>query len=316
MAKAKVLVTGVIPEGGLTELKQLFAVTHVDADRDWVLAHLADYDAFYIKDIQADKELIDAGPNLKIIVANGVGYDHIDVAYAKEKGIVVSNCPTSVRMATAEMTIALLLATVRRLHYYDHTIREGQWIDVSEPVNMGMSLQDKTLGVFGMGRIGKTVTQFAQAIGMKVIYFDQYRLDRTQEDTLGVRFVSFDELVTTADVITLHAPALPSTHEAFNAHVFKQMKPTAYFINAARGALVNQADLIAALRNHDIAGAGVDVFANEPGVPSDFYALDNIIMTPHAGTGTNESRTATAIEATENLRSFLIDGQPKNWVNQ
>ena len=318
MSKAKILVTGIIPEQGLTELKETFDVFY-DPEvetREWILEHLSEYDGLLLMGTKADKELIDAGSNLKIITANGVGFDHIDIEYAKSKGIVVSNCPTGVRVPTAEMTIALILATVRRLYMYDKIVRDGNWVDVSEEKYMGMSLQGKTLGVFGFGRIGSEVAKFAQALGMKVIYNDPTPLDAELEAKLDVKFADFDTMVQEADVITLHAPALPSTTGIFNADVFKKMKQTAYIVNAARGVLIKQDDLIDALKNGEIAGAGLDVFETEPGVPAELRELDNVIMSPHAGTGTLEARTAIAKEASKNLISFLQDGQALNQVNK
>ena len=318
MSKAKVLVTGIIPEQGLEELKKDFDVFYEPEieTREWILKHLHEYDGLLLMGTKADKELIDAGSNLKIITANGVGFDHIDIEYAKRKGIVVSNCPAGVRVPTAEMTFALILATVRRLYFYDKVVRSGNWIDVSEQKYMGMSLQGKTLGVYGMGRIGSEVAKFCQAIGMNVIYNDPHKLTPELEKQLDVKYVDFDTLVKESDVITLHAPALPSTTGIFNADVFDQMKDTAYIVNAARGVLIKQDDLIDALKNHKIAGAGLDVFETEPEVPEALRELDNVIMSPHAGTGTLEARTAIAKEASNNLISFLKDGKAVNWVNK
>lgn len=203
MDKAKVLVTGIIPEEGLVELRQNFDVTYEPEKetREWILDNLKDYDGLLLMGTKADKELIDAGTNLKIITANGVGFDHIDIEYAKEKGIVVSNCPTGVRVPTAEMTFALILATVRRLSFYDKVVRNGDWIDVSEQQYMGMSLQGKTLGIYGMGRVGSEVGHFCQALGMNVIYNDVRRLDTDLEKELDVKYVDFDTLVSESDVI-------------------------------------------------------------------------------------------------------------------
>lgn len=317
MDKAKVLVTGIIPEEGLVELRQNFDVTYEPEKetREWILDNLKDYDGLLLMGTKADKELIDAGTNLKIITANGVGFDHIDIEYAKEKGIVVSNCPTGVRVPTAEMTFAFILATVRRLSFYDKVVRNGNWIDVSEQQYMGMSLQGKTLGIYGMGRVGSEVGHFCQALGMKVIYNDVRRLDADLEKELDVKYVDFDTLVSESDVITLHAPALPSTEGIFNSGVFKKMKNTAYLVNAARGVLVKENDLVNALQSGEIAGAGLDVFEHEPEVSSELRALDNVIMAPHAGTGTLEARTAIAKEASNNLISFLQKGEPLNYVN-
>lgn len=316
MSKLKILVTGLVPDAGLAALKRDFVVDHQpDATREWILAHLGGYDGLVLAGTQADRELIDAGMKLKIITTFGVGYDHVDIDYAKQRGIVVANCPTSVRVPTAEMTLALMLATVRRLHFYDHEMRQGTWVNVSQPANMGTSLQGKTLGVYGMGRIGAAVARFGRMLGMRVIYHNRHRVAPELEQELGARYVDFATLVKTADVLTLHAPALPSTRGVFNAAVFAQMKDTAYLINAARGALVDQEDLAAALRDHQIAGAGLDVFVDEPAIPTALTKLNNVVLSPHAGTGTKEARLAIAREAANNLIAYLRDGRAVNQVN-
>jgi lactate dehydrogenase-like 2-hydroxyacid dehydrogenase len=318
MNKEKVLVTGIIPEAGLSELKQNFDVTYdpEKETREWVLEHLSEYEGLLIMGMKGDRELIDAGTNLKIITANGVGFDHIDIEYAKQKDIVVANCPQGVRVPTAEMTFTLLLATVRHLHFYDKVVRSGQWIDVSEPQYMGMSLQGKTLGVYGMGRIGSEVAKFAQVFGMKVIYNKRHQLDSATEANLNIQYVDFETLIEMADVVTLHAPATQATTGIFNAQVFNKMKDSAYIINAARGQLINQDDLIAALKNGDIAGAGLDVYETEPDIPQALRDLDNVVLSSHAGTGTLEARTAIAREASQNLISYLRDKKPLNQVNK
>lgn len=318
MSNIKVLVTGKMPEAGLTELRKNFAVTRKPEKegRAWVLTHLSEYEGLILMGTQADRELIDAGTNLKIISASGVGYDKIDIDYAKQKGIVVANCPKSVLIPTAEMTFALILATMRRLHFYDKTIRTEKWVDVSKPENMGTGLQGKTLGIYGMGRIGSEVAKYAQVFGMKVIYHNRHKLSSEEEAKKNVHYVDFATLVKTADVITLHAPATPSTTGVFDAQVFKQMKKTAYIINVARGKLIKQNDLIAALQNGDIAGAGLDVYETEPKVPQALCELDNVILSPHAGSGTLSARTNIAAEASQNLISYLRDHKPLNQVNK
>ncbi|CUS25418.1 glyoxylate reductase, NADH-dependent [Paucilactobacillus oligofermentans DSM 15707 = LMG 22743] len=318
MEKKKVLVTGVIPEQGLQNLQEKCDVTYSDGEpysRKWILDNISEYEGLLLMGTKGDKELIDAASKLKVIAVNAVGFDHVDIEYAKEKGIVVANAPQGVRVPTAEMTIALLLATVRRLHEYDSIVRSGDWVDVSEQKYMGMSLQGKTLGIFGMGRIGSTVGKFAQALGMKVIYNDAHRLTEDLEKELDVKYVKFEELVENSDVITLHAPALLTTVGVFNSNVFSKMKNTAYIVNAARGALINQSDLVEALENHDIAGAGLDVFETEPDIPESLRKLENVIMSPHAGTGTLEARIDIAAEASNNIISVLENGKATNMVN-
>ncbi|KGH86099.1 NAD(P)-dependent oxidoreductase [Oenococcus oeni] len=319
MSKSKVLVTGIIPVQGIKRLQEVCDATYSSGEpftREYVLEHLSEYDGILLMGLKGDKELIDAGKNLKIIAVNAVGFDAVDIDYAREKGIVVANAPQGVRVPTAEMTIALMLATVRRLHLYDKIVRSGKWVDVSEQKYMGMSLQGKTLGIFGMGRIGSQVGEFAHVLGMKVIYNDPHRLDTNLEKKLNVSYVDFDTLISNSDVITLHAPSLPSTEGKFDKTVFDAMKPTAYLINAARGVLVKQDDLINALENNSIAGAGLDVFETEPNIPENLRSLDNVVMSPHAGTGTLEARINIAEEASNNIISLLLDNKAINMVNK
>ncbi|AFV72954.2 TPA: NAD(P)-dependent oxidoreductase [Streptococcus agalactiae] len=318
MDKKKILVTGIVPKEGLRKLMDRFDVTYSEDrpfSRDYVLEHLSEYDGWLLMGQKGDKEMIDAGENLQIISLNAVGFDHVDTAYAKEKGIVVSNSPQAVRVPTAEMTFALILAASKRLAFYDSIVRSGEWIDPSEQRYQGLTLQGSTLGIYGMGRIGLTVANFAKAFGMTVVYNDVYRLPEDKEKELGVTYLEFDQLIETADVITIHAPALPSTIHKFNKDVFAKMKNRSYLINAARGPIVSEEALIEALKEGEIAGAGLDVFENEPQVSEGLRSLDNVIMSPHAGTGTIEGRRTLAEEAADNIIAFF-DGKPQNIVNK
>ncbi|HGC8175293.1 TPA: NAD(P)-dependent oxidoreductase [Streptococcus agalactiae] len=318
MDKKKILVTGIVPKEGLRKLMDRFDVTYSEDrpfSRDYVLEHLSEYDGWLLMGQKGDKEMIDAGENLQIISLNAVGFDHVDTAYAKEKGIVVSNSPQAVRVPTAEMTFALILAASKRLAFYDSIVRSGEWIDPSEQRYQGLTLQGSTLGIYGMGRIGLTVANFAKAFGMTVVYNDVYRLPEDKEKELGVTYLEFDQLIETADVITIHAPALPSTIHKFNKDVFAKMKNRSYLINAARDPIVSEEALIEALKEGEIAGAGLDVFENEPQVSEGLRSLDNVIMSPHAGTGTIEGRRTLAEEAADNIIAFF-DGKPQNIVNK
>ncbi|HGA2219300.1 TPA: NAD(P)-dependent oxidoreductase [Streptococcus agalactiae] len=318
MDKKKILVTGIVPKEGLRKLMDRFDVTYSEDrpfSRDYVLEHLSEYDGWLLMGQKGDKEMIDAGENLQIISLNAVGFDHVDTAYAKEKGIIVSNSPQAVRVPTAEMTFALILAASKRLAFYDSIVRSGEWIDPSEQRYQGLTLQGSTLGIYGMGRIGLTVANFAKAFGMTVVYNDVYRLPEDKEKELGVTYLEFDQLIKTADVITIHAPALPSTIHKFNKDVFAKLKNRSYLINAARGPIVSEEALIEALKEGEIAGAGLDVFENEPQVSEGLRSLDNVIMSPHAGTGTIEGRRTLAEEAADNIIAFF-DGKPQNIVNK
>lgn len=316
--KKKVIVTGIIPIEGLHELKEVFDVTYSEEafSREFVLENLHKYEGILLMGLQGDRELIDAGTNLKIIAVNAVGFDHVDIAYAKEKGIVVANAPSGVQVPTAEMTVALILAATKRLSYYDKLIRRGEWVDVSERQEMGLALEKSVLGIFGMGRIGKRVAKLAQAFGLEVIYNDPYQLSEADEEQLKARFVSFEELLESADIISIHAPLLESTKHLFNREAFEKMKKTSYLINAARGPIVQDSALIDALKTNKIAGAGLDVFESEPNVSKDYFDLENVIMSPHAATGTLRGRTAIAHEAAANIISYLAQGIETNRVNK
>lgn len=257
--------------------------------------------------------MIDAAKNLKMISTYGVGFDHVDIEYANEKGIVVSNCPKSVLRPTAELTLTMIMASARRLRYYDHALREGVFLDADEYDNQGYTIEGKTLG---MGRIGQQVARFAKALGMKIIYHNRHQLDAKLEEELNAKYVDFDILVKEADCLSLHAPATDETYHIINADVFEQMKETAYLINVARGSLVDSDALIAALKKGEIAGAALDVFENEPHPRQELVDMDNVIMTPHVGSATHIARYNLSKEAANNVLPFFKDGKAINKVNQ
>lgn len=318
MSKLKVLVLDAVREDAITDLKDKFDVTIAtgpENDRKWVLDHIAPYDAVITSKMKFNPEMIDAAKNLKIISTYGVGFDHVDTAYAKKKGIVVSNSPKSVRRPTAELGLTLILACARRICYYDHTIREGKFISSNDYANQGYDIEGKTLAIFGMGRIGKLLASFAKMLGMKIIYHNRHQVAPKIEEKLGAKYVDFDTLIKQADYLSLNAPATPQTTGIISAKVFKKMKKTAFLINIARGALVDEDVLIAALENKEIAGAGLDVFVNQKKVDPKFYDLDNVILTPHMGSATHAGRYNLAKESAENVISYLSDGKAINQVN-
>lgn len=321
MSKAKILVLGGLRDDALTDLKEVCDITigpvdhRPDDDRQWVLDHIAEYDGVIVAKMIFDKQMIDAAKNLKIISTYGVGFDHVDTEYAKENEIVVSNCPESVLRPTAELALTMILASARRIRYYDHTLREGVFLNADEYDNQGYSIEGKTLGILGMGRIGQQVARFAKALGMKVIYHNRHQLDEKIEAELDAKYVDFDELIKNADFLSLHAPATDETYHIINADVFKQMKDTAFLINVARGSLVDSDALISALKNDEIAGAALDVFENEPHSRQELVEMDNVIMTPHVGSATHVARFNLSKEAANNVLSFFKDGKAINQIN-
>lgn len=321
MSKAKILVLGGLRDDALTDLKEVCNITigpvghRPDDDRQWVLDHIAEYDGVIVAKMIFDKQMIDTAKNLKIISTYGVGFDHVDTEYAKENEIVVSNCPESVLRPTAELALTMILASARRIRYYDHTLREGVFLNADEYDNQGYSIEGKTLGILGMGRIAQQVARFAKALGMKVIYHNRHQLDEKIEAELDAKYVDFDELIKNADFLSLHAPATDETYHIINADVFKQMKDTAFLINVARGSLVDSDALISALKNDEIAGAALDVFENEPHPRQELVEMDNVIMTPHVGSATHVARFNLSKEAANNVLSFFKDGKAINQIN-
>lgn len=321
MKKAKILILGEVNDDALAELKEKCEVVkgpeghRIEDDRQWVIDHIADYDGVIVAKMWFDKEMLDHAKNLKIISTYGVGYDHVDVDYAKSKGIIVSNCPVSVRRPTAELALMLILACARRLHFYDHSIREGVFLDTGDYDNQGFNIEGKTLGIFGMGSIGQLVAQFAQALGMKIIYHNRHQLNEDIEKKLNAKYVDFNTLIKEADFLSLHAPLTDETKHIIDKNVFKKMKKNAFLINTARGAVVNETDLLDALKHGDIEGAGLDVFEGEPHINPEFSKLDNTILTPHVGSATHVGRYNLTKEAANNIISFFVDQKAINEVN-
>lgn len=272
------------------------------------------YDAYLILDNDGDKKLIDKAKNLKVIANFGVGYNNIDWKYATEKGLPVVNTPTTVTESTAEHTIALMMATMRGIARYDREIRAGIWNSPNFS-DIDCELYGRTLGIFGFGRIGRMVCKKAQGLGMKCIYYDKFRASGEIEKEYNVTYKEFDEVVAESDCITLHIPYVPENRHIFNKEVFSKMKSSAYFINCARGAIVNEQDLADALKNHVIKGAGLDVFEDEPNVNKELLGLDNVTLTPHIASCTMKARMGMCAEALSGITGVLEGKIPYNVIN-
>ncbi len=316
--KQKILIAKRVPVTCLAPYEDAFAFTMPADDNafsyDYILHHLADYDGYFDIDTIADKPVFDAAKKLKAIANFGVGYDKIDWKYATELGIPVLNTPTQVTEATAELTIALILSVMRGVARYDKEVRQKIWLSpLFSDINTMVS--GSTLGLIGFGRIGKSVARKAKGLGMEVIYFDNFRASTEVEQEYGVTFHSFEAVLAQSDCISLHAPYVPENHHLFNAETFSKMKSSAYFINAARGKLVDEAALCAALQSGVIKGAGLDVFEDEPTVYEGLLTLDNVVLTPHAASLTMRSRIAMCNEALNGLTAVLQGRIPSNVVN-
>ncbi len=259
-----------------------------------------------------NKETIDLADKLKIISTYSVGFDHIDAKYAKEKKIRVGYTPEVLTDATVDLAFSLLLDALRRVSEGDRIIRNGKWNVIYGAYDyVGLDLQGKTLGILGLGRIGKTLAKRAKAFDMKIIYHSKNRLSKSKEKSLGVKYVSFERLVSQSDVISIHVPHTKDTDKMFNMKVFKKMKKSAFLINTSRGKVVNEKDLVSALKKNIIAGAGLDVFEQEPiGKNHPLVKLQNIVLAPHIGSSTKETRAKMAEITVKNLNLGMNGRKP------
>lgn len=297
---------------GFNELEGKFEMIYPQSEhltKEEVIALIADVDVLIPNfSFQTDSEIIDAGKNLKLIANFGVGYNNIDVDYAAQKGVVVTNTPNSVLEPTAELCFALLLATARRVGYYNNKLHAGERLSWGLYDNAGMPAYGKTLGIYGMGRIGQAVARRAVASGMKIIYHNRRPLDKEIEQKYDAHYVDFDTLLRQSDFISLNAPATTETYHLIGEAELKRMKSTAILINTARGSLVDENALINALKNNQIFAAGLDVFEHEPKIPAALLELDNVVLTPHAGTQTYEGRMDMQREVALNITHFFDGG--------
>ncbi len=252
--------------------------------------------------------LAEAGERLKLIANFGAGTEHLDLSAARAKGIVVTNTPGVFTDDTADLTMMLILSVPRRLGEGSRLVRDGQWTGWAPSAMLGTRLGGKRLGIVGMGRIGQAVAHRARAFGMEVTYHNRHRLPASFENMLGASYEPvLDALIAEADVLTLHCPAGSGTHHLLNAERLAAMKPGAFVINTARGDLIDEEALIAALENGHLGGAGLDVYAREPAVDPRLIALPNVITLPHLGSATREGREHAGEKIIANIR-FWADG--------
>src|SRR3989339_664653 len=313
--KPLVYLTRRIPEQGINILRKQgykLAINPLDKPvaRATILREIANADALLcMLSDQIDREVIDAGRNLKVISTYAVGVDNIDVICASKKGIIVTNTPGVLTEATAEVTWALLFACARRVTEADRYVRAGRFKVWGPTLLLGRLIGGKTLGIIGAGRIGQSVGRKARAFGMKVLYFNRSKEPEFEKQT-SARKTSLKQLLRKSDFITLHLPLTRDTKHFIKLKEFRMMKQTAFFINVARGPIVREADLAYALKHNIIAGAGLDVYENEPKVHPGLLKLDNVTLLPHLGSATVESRTRMAEIAAENIVAVLQGRKP------
>ena len=319
-ARPKVIVTRELTDGVMRRMEDLFDATLNREDRGLTRAELeaavADTDILVptITDrIDADL-LAKASPRLKMIANFGVGVDHIDLHAARERKILVTNTPGVLTEDTADMTMALILSVPRRLGEGEKLIRSGQWDGWKPSGMLGHRVNGKTLGIIGMGRIGRAVAKRAQGFGIRTIYHNRHRLPESIEAELGARFVELDVLFTQSDIVSINCPHTAETHHLVDAHRLSQMRSDAYLVNTSRGEVLDENALIEALESGRIAGAGLDVYVNEPHVDPRLLNLANTVLLPHMGSATYEGRAAMGEKVIANIRAWVDGHRPPDQV--
>jgi glyoxylate reductase len=252
-----------------------------------------------------DRSLIDAAPGLKVVANVAVGYNNIDVEYARSRGVQVTHTPDVLTESVADFTWALILAITRRLAEGERLLRRGEWKGWALDFMLGTELKGKQLGLVGVGRIGAAVAAKAPSFGMRVVYTEQRDIDLPNAER-----TSLDRLLNTSDVVSLHVPLLPETRHLIDKKALTRMKRSAYLINTARGPVVDEEALAWALQQHLLAGAALDVYENEPKVHPDLLRLENVLLVPHMASGTTETRTAMADLAVSNVLAVLAGQRP------
>jgi glyoxylate reductase len=268
--------------------------------KDGLICHIA---------TTVDDEVLAAAPTVKVVANVAVGYNNIDVAAARRRGVVVTNTPDVLTETTADFAWALLMATARRVVEADRFARSGQWDRWRWDLLWGADVHDKTLGIVGFGRIGRAVARRALGFNMRVLYQDAVRADPAVERELRASRVELEALLREADFVSLHTPFLPETRHLMNARTLGLMKRSAILVNAARGPVVDEAALVRALQDGTIAGAGLDVFEEEPKIHAGLGPLTNVVLAPHIGSASSDTRVAMATLAVRNCLAVL-EGKP------
>lgn len=320
-ARPKVIVTRRLPATVEARMGELFDVSFnaddVPMDRDALAAAMAHCDVLVptVTD-HLDADLIENAPErLQMIASFGNGVDHIDLGAARKKGIIVTNTPGVLTEDTADMAMALILATPRRFIEGDNIARSGQWPGWSPTFLLGRRIGGKRLGIVGMGRIGQAIARRAQPFGLSIAYHNRHRLPAAAEQETGALWYDdLDRLLADSDIVSLNCPLNAQSRHLIDARRIALMKPTAFLINTARAEVCDEQALIAALEQGRIAGAGLDVYTDEPDVDPRLLALPNVVTLPHMGSATHEAREATGEKVIANIRTWVDGHRPRDQV--
>lgn len=319
MERKKVLITRQLPGDAVEKLKEecdlLCDPPSDQMPRNQLLELIPEADALIcLLSETIDREVISRAPKLKVISNYAVGYNNIDVAFATERKIYVTNTPDVLTEATADLAWALLLAAARRVVEGDEMVRQNRFTGWAPDLLLGLDVAYKTLGVVGLGRIGLAVARRAKGFGMRVLYWSKNRKEQWEEQ-FGLEYQPLDTLLQTADFVSLNVALTRETHHLIGEKEFSLMKNTAILVNTARGPVVDEAALAAALREKKIWAAGLDVYENEPEVHPDLLKLDNVILAPHVGSGTIDTRAKMAEMVVSNVLMALKGQRPTNAIN-
>ena len=321
MNKPKILIARAVFPEVVTRLEQHFEVESNPDDETWSKAELikrlqGKAGAFTTGGDRIDAEVLAACPDLKICANMAVGYNNFDLDAMTAAGVLATNAPDVLTETTADFGFALLMATARRITESEHYLRAGKWTKWSYDMFAGSDIHGSVLGILGMGRIGQGIAKRgAHGFGMKVLYHNRSRLDAALEAECKASYVGKEELLKTADHLVLVLPYSPASHHVIGAAELALMKPTATLVNIARGGIVDDAALAAALRNRTIAAAGLDVFEGEPSVHPDLLCVPNVVLTPHIASATLPTRLAMASLAADNLIAFFTGKRPPTPLN-
>ncbi len=318
--KKKILITREIFDEALALLAAHFEIEANQEDRvltpEELASRLADKDGAVIALTERiDGEILSRCPRLKAVCNIAVGYNNIDLAACSAHGVLATNTPGVLDDTTADFTWTLILAAARRLTEAERYLRDGKWEKWKLKQLLGLDIHRATLGIIGMGRIGQAVARRALGFDMEVLYHNQVRLSPEIESVCRARYVSKEELLSRADIVTLHVPYNGQTHHLIGAKELGLMKKSAILVNAARGGVVDDSALIEALRSGGIAGAGLDVFEGEPALNPGFLELTNVALSPHIASSSEKTRLKMAMKAAENLVAALTTGNPPDLLN-
>lgn len=315
-SKPLVIVTRKLPDAIETRMAELFNVRLNLDDTPMSQAQLveavkaADVLVPTVTDRIDAAILAQAGENLRLIASFGTGVDHIDLASARQRGITVTNTPGVLTEDTADMTMALILSVARRVTQGERLIRSGKWQGWSPMGMLGHRIHGKRLGIVGMGRIGSAVARRARGFGLSVHYHNRRRVSATLEQQLEATYwESLDQMLARMDIISINCPHTPATYHLLSARRLKLLQPKAYIVNTARGEVIDENALMRMLEKKEIAGAGLDVFENEPNVPEALLKMDNVVLAPHVGSATHHTRNAMAQLVVDNLKAWR-EGRP------